>query len=198
MSHHHHHHSQIHNKKHLLEGQDLLKPILKGYMFKQSHVHKAFNKRFFALYSRVMVYYEKEDEFLRDASRGTFEHRHKAIRLDGVYLTKPDKKPQGAKFCFILHCPDKLNERHEYLLVTETREQRREWMDELQKQNPKLLEHETESHNTLQVPGAARKIRADSATPETMEAMREVLKNGESGTHGLDIRDDRSDIVDMS
>ena len=83
-----------------------------------------------------MVYYEKEDEFLRDASRGTFEvnlcvcacvrvkgrdimflflfffqHRHKAIRLDGVYLTKPEKKPQGAKFCFILHCPDKLNER---------------------------------------------------------------------------------------
>ena len=39
----------------------------------------------------------------------------------------------------------------EYLLVTETREQRREWMEELQKQNPKLLEHESESHNTLQV-----------------------------------------------
>lgn len=73
MSHHHHHHSHVHNKKHLLEGQDLLRPILKGYMFKQSHVHKAFNKRFFALYSRIMVYYEKEDEFLRDASRGTFE-----------------------------------------------------------------------------------------------------------------------------
>ena len=42
-------------------------------MFKQSHVHKAFNKRFFALYNRIMVYYEKENEFLRDASRGTFE-----------------------------------------------------------------------------------------------------------------------------
>ena len=70
---HHHHHVHLHNKKHLLEGQDLLRPILKGYMFKQSHVHKAFNKRFFALYSRIMVYYEKEDEFLRDASRGTFE-----------------------------------------------------------------------------------------------------------------------------
>ena len=41
----------------------------------------------------------------------SFQHRHKAIRLDGVYLTKPEKKPQGAKFCFILHCPDKLNER---------------------------------------------------------------------------------------
>ena len=39
------------------------------------------------------------------------QHRHKAIRLDGVYLTKPEKKPKGAKFCFILHCPDKLNER---------------------------------------------------------------------------------------
>ena len=39
----------------------------------------------------------------------------------------------------------------EYLLVTESREERRQWMDELQKQNPKLLEHESESHNTLQV-----------------------------------------------
>jgi hypothetical protein len=48
-----------------------------------------------------------------------------------------------------------------------------------------------------QVPGA-RRIRADSANPETMEAMQEAMKNGDSGTHGLDIRDDRSDIVDMS
>ena len=71
--HHHSHHSHVHSKKHLLEGVDLLNPVLKGYMFKQSHVHRAFNKRFFALYNRIMVYYETENEFLRDASRGTFE-----------------------------------------------------------------------------------------------------------------------------
>lgn len=196
-SHSHHSHGAVH-KKSLLDGVDLRHPILKGYMYKQSHIHKAFNRRFFALYSRVMVYYESENEFYKDVSRGHFEHRHRAIRLDGVYLTKPEKKPKGARFCFILHCPDKFNERNEFLLVTDSREERREWMEQLQKQNPKLLDtHESSaSGNTLQVPGA-RKVRADSATPDTIEAMR-AAGNGDVSSHSeLDIRDDRSDIVDM-
>ena len=65
-------HIHIH-KKSLLDGVDLTHPICKGYLFKQSHVHKAFNKRFFALYNRVMVYYDNEHEFEKDALRGNFE-----------------------------------------------------------------------------------------------------------------------------
>ena len=50
------------------------------------------------------------------------------------------------------------------------------------------------------MPGAGRKkIRADSATPEIIEAMRGgAASNGDSSSqHELDVRDDRSDIVDM-
>ena len=44
----------------------------------------------------------------------------------------------------------------EFLLVTDSREERREWMEQLQKQNPKLLDtHESSaSGNTLQVNGS--------------------------------------------
>ena len=39
------------------------------------------------------------------------QHRDKAYILDGLYLSKPEKKPHGAKFCFILHCPSLKNDR---------------------------------------------------------------------------------------
>ena len=39
------------------------------------------------------------------------QHCHKAVGLEGLYLSKPEKKPKGAKFSFILHVPDKDNKR---------------------------------------------------------------------------------------
>lgn len=33
------------------------------------------------------------------------------FHLAGLYLTKPDKKPKGGKFCWILHTPDPRNHR---------------------------------------------------------------------------------------
>ena len=76
--------------KSLLDGVDLRHPIMKGYMYKQSHVHKAFNRRFFALYNRVMVYYESENEFYKDVSRGRFEvererEREREGKREGVW-----------------------------------------------------------------------------------------------------------------
>ena len=52
----------------------------------------------------------------------------------------------------------------------------------------------THTHTHTQVPGAARKIRADSVNPESIN-LREAMENGD--TQELDIRDDRSDIVDL-
>lgn len=57
----------------LLDGVDLKKPLQEGYMYKQSHVHFSFNDRYFVMYPRVLVYYETEEEFRRDAARGTLE-----------------------------------------------------------------------------------------------------------------------------
>ena len=56
-----------------LAGVDLKKPLHKGYMYKQSHIHLAFNKRFFVLYPKLLVYYEHESEFTKDSARGTLE-----------------------------------------------------------------------------------------------------------------------------
>ena len=33
------------------------------------------------------------------------------FHLAGLYLTKPEKKPKGCKFCWILHVPDPKNHR---------------------------------------------------------------------------------------
>lgn len=123
----------------MLDGIDLKKPLHKGYVYKQSHLHLAFNKRFCVLYPRVLAYYEREEDFRKDAARQTLEHRHKAVILDKLWLSKPENKPKGAKYCFVLNVPDKRNERHEYLMVTHTRAERKEWMEKLQALNPSLL-----------------------------------------------------------
>ena len=49
--------------------------------------------------------------YYRSTLPASLQHRHKAIFLKGLYLTKPEKKPKGAKYCFVLHAPDKRNER---------------------------------------------------------------------------------------
>ncbi len=60
-------------KSSVLKDVDLERPILKGYMYKQAHLHKSFNKRYFALYHNVLVYYNSEHEYRRDLERGTLE-----------------------------------------------------------------------------------------------------------------------------
>ena len=64
-------------RKNLLDKLDLKKPLHTGYMFKQSHIPpKVFNKRFFALYPKVLVYYDTESHFSKDVHTGTL-----AVRL---------------------------------------------------------------------------------------------------------------------
>ena len=54
--------------------RDLSKPICKGYMFKEATgAFHTFNKRFFALYKRYLVYYEKEHDFKKDVASGSLE-----------------------------------------------------------------------------------------------------------------------------
>lgn len=64
-------------RKNLLDKLDLKKPLHSGYMFKQSHVPpKVFNKRFFVLYPKVLVYYDTESHFAKDVHTGSL-----AVRL---------------------------------------------------------------------------------------------------------------------
>ena len=61
------------HKHSLLENVDLRKPLYKGIMYKQAHTHKSFNKRYFVLYPKVLVYYDSEQDYLRDLERKTLE-----------------------------------------------------------------------------------------------------------------------------
>lgn len=51
----------------------LLKPLLTGYMFKQSHILDVFNKRFFVLYPGYLVYYVKMQDWNSDVARNTLQ-----------------------------------------------------------------------------------------------------------------------------
>ena len=57
--------------KKIVSAVDVANPIHKGYLFKQGHSRKSFNKRFFVLYPKLLVYYEHEHDYLRDVERGT-------------------------------------------------------------------------------------------------------------------------------
>lgn len=159
----------VERKKHLKrrltyldpKKNDLQTPIHKGYMYKQSSLFGAFNRRFFALYPSYLVYYENEHDFDVDTAGGTLEHRHGAIKLERVYITKPDNKPKGGKYCFILHAPNPANKRHEFLLVTKERQERRQWMTVLQRQNPHLVSPES-SLSIDDSPLPERKNRSES------------------------------------
>ena len=39
------------------------------------------------------------------------QNRLGAISLKDVYLTKPEKKPQGGRHCFVMHAPHAVNKR---------------------------------------------------------------------------------------
>lgn len=62
-----------HKKKSLLDGLDLSSPVYKGHMYKQSHSHQSFNKRYFVLYPKLLLYYDNEHDYERDVERKTFE-----------------------------------------------------------------------------------------------------------------------------
>ena len=64
------------SEKRLLDGVDLASPLHSGYMFKEAHSHLVFHKRFFVLFPRVLVYYEKESYYKKDVARGTLEVRN--------------------------------------------------------------------------------------------------------------------------
>lgn len=114
----------------------LEEPIFESYLFKQSHIFDAFNKRYFILFPGYLVYYVSEEEYKADHKQGHLavshsyvhlyklalahleffnhflvQHRHGAIKLNELYLSKPEKKPRGAKYTFILHAPHKANKR---------------------------------------------------------------------------------------
>lgn len=167
--------------KNILDDLDLTKPVYRGFLFKQAHLHQTFNKRYFVLYPNVLVYYDSEQDYARDVAKKTLEHRDKGYRLDGIYLSKPAKKPHGAKFCFVLHCPNQHNDRKELLLVAETRDERKRWMEKLQEQNTALLSG-AGGGATLEVP--RQRIRANSVGPtdDTGDPQNLQVMDGSSDT----------------
>ncbi len=84
----------------------------------------------------------------------------------------------------------------DYLLVTKTREERRQWMTKLQELNPKLLPHDT-AHISPDTPLPPRKIRSDSINPNSeavsmaQQLARQHLDEGEG--EELAIHDGDSD-----
>lgn len=60
-------------KGNLFAGIVLDQPTYRGYMYKQSHTHKSFNKRFLILYPKILIYYDTEQDYLRDLERKTLE-----------------------------------------------------------------------------------------------------------------------------
>jgi len=59
----------------LLQGVDITKPLLSGTLYKQTvngHL-SPFNKRFFVLYPKILIYYEHEHDFRRDTAKGILE-----------------------------------------------------------------------------------------------------------------------------
>ena len=53
-------------------------PLCQGYLFKESSVHKAFNKRYFVLYQHLLVYYREIDQFVKDSTPEARLVRHEA------------------------------------------------------------------------------------------------------------------------
>ena len=62
-----------HHNPSIFDGIDLTEPEHKGYLFKQSRTHTGFNRRYGVLYKKLLVYYENEEHFKRDARKGALE-----------------------------------------------------------------------------------------------------------------------------
>ncbi|XP_065889616.1 uncharacterized protein [Dysidea avara] len=124
---------------------DIQKPIVCGHLYKQNRKGGFFNKRYFALYQHYLVYYVHEADYKKDKESNTLQHRHGAYNLEGVFLGHCEKKPQGAKYCFIMHTPAPCNKRREVLLNCGSQSDRKIWMEKIQAQNAKLTSHHHDS-----------------------------------------------------
>lgn len=51
-------------------ASSVAEPLMESYMFKQSHIFDAFNKRFFILFHGYLVYYVKEEDYRADHAQG--------------------------------------------------------------------------------------------------------------------------------
>jgi hypothetical protein len=144
---------------------DFKHPICEGYLFKQGHFAHVFNKRYFVLYPGRLLYYKSESDFEHDKTRDHLSKGVVEMNTDGLYLTKPAKKPKGGKFSWVLHLPNPFNHRNEILLVAHTKEERHLWMTKLQAVNPKLhphAEHHTQEMSPECSPTPQRSITTDS------------------------------------
>lgn len=112
--------------KSLIKGVDIYRPILTGRVFKQSQDGKQFNKRFFVLYPRVLLYFQNERSYNNSLKSGKvncnisinnnyhettqIEAGCKVFKLKDLHLSLVEKPlPPGAKFCFKMHLPDGFN-----------------------------------------------------------------------------------------
>ncbi|XP_003385199.1 PREDICTED: uncharacterized protein LOC100642007 [Amphimedon queenslandica] len=125
--------------KSLLVGIDIHKPILTGRVFKQSQDGKQFNKRFFVLYPKVLLYFQNERTYQNSLKRGKIESGCKVFKLKGLHVSLVKPLPPGAEFCFRIHLPDAFNPKNEVLLAFHNRRAKRKWMMHLQAQNPNLV-----------------------------------------------------------
>ena len=57
----------------LFDGVDIANPLCKGNLYKEAHTHIVFHRRFFVLFPKILVYYEKEAEYIKDAASGTLK-----------------------------------------------------------------------------------------------------------------------------
>ncbi|XP_003385233.1 PREDICTED: uncharacterized protein LOC100635519 [Amphimedon queenslandica] len=116
---------------------DLRKPIMKGVILKQGGFHKAFKQRFFILYPGFLVYYEDGQKWQYDLQRGeTLGSRLGAIKLVGGSVEKSRNPPKGAKYAFVVHCPDKSNNRSEFTFNCQSNEERYQWISKIQSAIP--------------------------------------------------------------
>ena len=67
--------------KSLLVGIDIHKPILTGRVFKQSQDGKQFNKRFFVLYPKVLLYFQNERTYQNSLKAGKVSWWLKQVRF---------------------------------------------------------------------------------------------------------------------
>lgn len=126
----------------VLEDVDLEQPLCQGQVFKQTRSKLGFNKRYFVLYPGFMLYYDSKSAYLDDL-KGKRMRRYKKLNLNRVYLTKVERLPRHVKHAFVLHLPDSANRRHEMMIVVGTHDEKRQWMDCIQAQNPKLIPSES-------------------------------------------------------
>ncbi len=59
----------------LLAGVDIKEPIHSGILYKQAHNNRysVFNKRFFVLYPKLLLYYVHERDYHKDVAKGHLE-----------------------------------------------------------------------------------------------------------------------------